>query len=97
MQWKFLLIKTTVHSRDFDYTFPGNFFAALITKITFLSIKTIASHTHVIQYHTSGYESYVTFINIKNMDMHIDISVQFYEVTCQIRPIHTIPHTSELL
>lgn len=87
-----------MHSGDFDYTFPGNFFfAALITKITFLSIKTIASHTHVIQYHTFGYESYVTFINIKNMDMHIDISVQFYEVTCQIRPIHTIPHTSELL
>lgn len=31
------------------------------------------------------------------MDMHIDISVQFYGVTCQIRPLRTIPHTSELL
>lgn len=90
LQWKFLLIETTVHPGDLKKLsslcfnminffchnwlhFSSDFLLLSFTKITFLSIKSIASHTHVIQYHTFGYESYVTFINIKNMDMHIDI------------------------
>lgn len=71
LQWKLLLIRTTVHSGDLKklsslcfnminfscrnwLCFSWDFFAAVITKITFLSTKTIASHTHIIQYRTFG-------------------------------------------